>query len=98
MRPSPAPEPSTIVGVLVDSMAIDDWRGRTVYGFSTLVTLLRGEWIYANSYVIFDDGGNPPTEIFGDYVEDGLSYDIEGIGTFRVYIEETLVFTVIHEE
>lgn len=64
----------------------------------TLVTLLRGEWIYNNSYVIFDDGGNPPVEIFGDYVEGGLSYDIEGIGTYRVYIEETLVFTCIHEE
>lgn len=65
-------------------------------GHSTLVTLLRGEWIYDNSYVYWDEDQGEQVEIFGDYVEGGLSYDISAYGTYYVYVEGELIFSVFN--
>lgn len=77
-------------------MTIPNWQGQELDGHYTLVTLLRGEWIYDNSYVYWDEDQGEQVEIFGEYVEGGLSYDISSYGTYYVYVGDELVFSVFN--
>lgn len=81
---------------MIDGVPVADWKGQELDGHSTLVTLLRGEWIYDNSYVYWDEDQGEQVEIFGDYVEGGLQYDISNYGTYYVYVGEELVFSVFN--
>lgn len=84
------------MGVVIDGTPVGNWRGQELEGHSTLVTLLRGEWIYDNSYVFWDEDQGEQVEIFGDYVEGGLSYDISNYGTYSVYVDGELIFSVFN--
>ena len=82
--------------MVIDGVPIANWQGQELEGHSTLVTLLRGEWIYDNSYVFWDEDQGQQVEIFGEYVEGGLEYDISSYGTYYVYVDNELVFSVFN--
>ncbi len=43
---------------------------------------------------MLDDESGNVEEVYGDYVEGGLKYDISRYGTYNVYVENSFIFSV----